>query len=197
MRSRFKKSVTILFTICFVVIGITSLYATKMLHRNAEELASLANRVFIGVCVSAEEKQDGDLYYTEYTFEVLEGIKGINSGAILVFRQFVTPPGAGKIAGFPSYENGEKYMLFLREDSKLGLTSPIGLGQGAFRIFTTQDGKEKAINFFGNKGLFHRMGSKPSAKYSTLSAKEKSLMAITSGPVELNRFVNLIKKMSK
>ena len=202
MRTRFKKSVITLFTLCFVVTGITSVYATKMLHRNAEELATLANRMFIGTCISVEEKEmdfggGSSLTYTEYTFEVLEGIKGIQSGTILIIKQLGRATGLGSITGMPSYKSGRKYLLCLRDDSEVGLTSPIGLGQGVFQIFTAQDGTEKAINLFSNKGLFHRMDSKPTAKYSTLDAEERSLMAVKKGSIDLNLFVGLIKKMSK
>ena len=170
-------------------------FATKMLHRNAEELASLANRVFVGVCKSVEQRQNGSLYYTEYTFEVQDGIKGVNTGTVLVFRQFATPPGAGRIAGFPSYQSGGKYLLFLRADSELGLTSPIGLTQGAFQIFRSNDGSEKAINGLDNKGLFRGMDK--SSGYSSLSVSERSLMEATSGSVNLNSLVGLVRKMAR
>jgi len=201
MKNRFKKSVIILFTICFVVTGMTSLYATKMLHRNAEELASLAHRVFVGMCVSVEEKEmtfpenGASLIYTEYTFQVEQSIKGPVGGTV-VLRQLGRARGLGSIIGMPFYESGKKYLLCLREDSEYGLASPIGLGQGAFQIYKDDKGTEQAINAFGNQGLFHRMDAK-SFKFSTLSIAEKSLMAATKGPVDFNNYVNLMRKLAK
>lgn len=177
------------------VLLTNSSYATKMLHRNAEELAKMADRIFVGVCTSVAERRDGNMIYTEYTFQVLQNIKGVGSGT-LVLRQFGRARGVGSVIGMPAYDQGQKYMLFLRSDSEYGLASPIGLGQGAFRIIES-DGSEQAINAFGNSGLFHRMDAK-SAKYSTtLSSIEKSLMATTTEPVDFNNFVGLMQKLVK
>ena len=200
MKTRFKKSVIVLLTIYFVVTGMTSLYATKMLHRNAEELASLAHRVFVGECVSVEEKEvtfsnGASLTYTEYTFQVERSIKGPVGGTV-VLRQLGRARGLGSIIGMPFYENGKKYLLCLREDSEYGLASPIGLGQGAFQLYKDDKGTEQAINALGNQGLFHRMDAK-SFKYSTLSIAEKSLIAATKGPVDFNNFVSLMQKLAR
>ncbi|HVS64552.1 MAG TPA: hypothetical protein VMT85_13740, partial [Thermoanaerobaculia bacterium] len=46
--------------------------ATRIVHRNAEELARLADRIFVGTCLSAQERRRGDLFFTEYVFEVEE-----------------------------------------------------------------------------------------------------------------------------
>ena len=173
--------------------------ATRMLHRNAEEMVSLSERIFVGVCVSVEQKQldlnNGSfMTYTEYTFEILQSIKGV-SGEKIVLRQVGLAKGPGSIIGMPTYETGEKYLLFLREDSEYGLTSPIGLGQGAFKIFKASNGADLAINTFGNRGLFHRMDSKRLAK-KTLKQEEKAMLNQTSGPVGLENFVGLIKTLS-
>ena len=64
--------------ICVLVTSVlltNSSYATKMLNRNAEELAKMADRIFVGVCTSVAERRDGNMIYTEYTFQVLQSIK--------------------------------------------------------------------------------------------------------------------------
>lgn len=190
-----KKSLIYFFTISILVTATGSALATKMLHRNAEELATLAERIFVGVCISVEENRDGNMLYTEYTFEVLQNIKGVNSGT-LVFRQFGRAKGVGSVIGMPAYDRGKKYMLFLRHDSEYGLTSPIGLGQGAFQIVKREDGVEQASNTFGNSGLFHRMDAK-SPQYAPLNAREKSLMTTTRGTVDFNSFVGLLQKLAR
>ena len=200
MKTRFKKSVIVLLTICFVVTGMTSLYATKMLHRNAEELASLAHRVFVGVCVSVEEKEmtfsnGASLNYTEYTFQVEQSIKG-SVGGTVVLRQLGRARALGSIIGMPFYESDKKYLLCLREDSEYGLASPIGLGQGAFQIYKDDEGVEQAINAFGNQGLFHGMDAR-SFKYSTFNTAEKSLMVGTKRPVDFNNLVSLMQKLAR
>lgn len=194
-----KKLLTpIVFVLLICTVSQTN--ATKMLHRNAQELTQLAQRAFVGVCISVEEKQmsfknGSALRYTEYLFEVVESIKGANSKTV-VLRQVGPARGAGRIIGMPGYDPGKKYLLFLRGDSQYGLASPIGLGQGAFRVFKSKDGSEKALNEFGNRGLFHRMKSKALGKTTPLKTAEKVMLEQTQGPVELGTFLNLIKTIS-
>jgi len=39
-----------------------------------------------------------------------------------------------RIAGVSRYAVGEEIVLFLRDDSPRGFTSPVGLGQGVYRV---------------------------------------------------------------
>lgn len=184
----------------FVILFMTTnnIYATRMLHRNAQELATLADRVFVGVCISAEEKQmefpshSSSLTYMEYTFRVEESIKDV-SGDTVVLRQLGRASG---VVGLPVYSSGEKYLLFLRQDSPYGLASPIGLGQGAFRVLEEAGKPARTVNAFNNQGLFKGLPAQLSTT-KDLSAKEKSLMKATRGPVELKHFVDLIKKIGQ
>ena len=86
----------------------------------------------MGVCVSASEKTepyDGTQFtYTEYTFQVFEVLKG-DVGNTIMIKQFGRRAGLGSIIGMPSYEPNQKYLLFLNDDSHLGLTTPVGLFQ--------------------------------------------------------------------
>jgi hypothetical protein len=49
---------------------------------------------------------------------------------------------------------GEDVVLFLYGDSGSGLTSPVGFGQGKFRIVKDKSGREIALNATGNRTLF-------------------------------------------
>ncbi len=187
--------------------------ATKMLHRNAEELAKLAERIFVGVCTFREARIEGELTineyttFNEYTFEVVDGVKGIETGDSLVIRQYAFPVGRGqypdrqwqlgKIPGMPEYLPGNKYLLFLRDDSARGLTSPIGLGQGAFQIVVAKDGSEHAINLFQNSGVFHRMDPN-SGNLLMLSDSHKQVISTTTrGPVSLNLLLDVVREVTR
>ena len=175
--------------------------ATKMLHRNLEELTSLSERIFVGVCVSQEQKQldlnNGRfMTYTEYTFETLQSIKGVSRKKIML-RQVGLGKGPGRIVGMPTYEIDKKYLLFLRGDSEYGLASPIGLGQGAFRIFRASNGDNLTTNAFGNRGLFHGMSPDTLSKTARLTLQEQSMLNQTHGPVDLENFIDLIKNLSR
>ena len=76
------------------------------------------------------------------------------------------------------------------------MASPIGLGQGAFQIYTDRQGVERAVNAFGNQGLFNRIDVN-APKYSTMPPSEKNLMSVSKGSVELSNLVNLLQKLAR
>ena len=195
-----RKLFILALTLPILLASISKVNATKMLHRNAEELVSFSERIFVGICVSVKEQQldfsnGSPLIYTEYTFQVLQSIKNVSSEKI-VLRQIGLAKGPGSIIGMPAYETDKKYLLFLRADSEYGLASPIGLGQGAFKIFEASNGGALAINAFGNRGLFYRMDTRTLNKSAALTPEEKAIMSQTHGPVDLESFVGLIKSLS-
>lgn len=185
----------------FVFISLQSAQATKLVHRNVAELATLADRIFVGVCASIEAKNISiaghSLLITEYTFTVSRTMKGI-SGSTVVFRQFGPAQGTGSIVGMPTYEQGKQYLLFLGKDSEFGLTSPIGFGQGAFLVFHDDSGAPRAINAFGNRGLFHRMDEKqPVLAKASLNRTEQKMLQKTSGALALDNLLSFVGKLLK
>ena len=42
-----------------------------------------------------------------------------------------------RVAGLPTYHVGEEVVLFLRNDSRRGFTSPVGFSQGTYRVINT------------------------------------------------------------
>jgi len=178
-----------------------SVFATKLVHRNIAELTTLADRIFIGTCLSVETKsitiEGQNAIVAEYTFEVSQAIKGAPSST-LVFRQFGPAHGAGSIVGMPTYKIGKRYMLFLRKDSAYGLTSPIGLGQGAFLVLTNSNGTTQAINAYGNRGLFQeKNASTPILRKPSLNLAEQKLLARKAGPVRIENLVSIVKKLAE
>jgi len=101
------------------------------------ELTRSAARVFRGRCVAARPVQvdfkGRPLAATAYTFEVSEYLKGEGPRA-LTFRQVGTPERGvsdlGRIAGLTVFAPGNEYVVFLRPESKAGLTSAAGRGRG-------------------------------------------------------------------
>jgi hypothetical protein len=97
--------------------------------------------VFRGRCLSAEvgvaEIAGGRFPITTYTFAIDEYLKGSGPQTIS-FRQIGTPAGGpadlGRLVGLPGYSPGQEYVLFLLPESRFGLTSPAGAGDGAFAV---------------------------------------------------------------
>lgn len=181
--------------------------ATRMLHRNLMEIVEISKRVFVGRCSSVNEgaiefDNGGKLYYTEYTFEVSESIKG-RVGSSITFRQLglrnpiqidATRASLQHIPGMPMYRENEEYMLFLIGDSRLGLTTPVGLFQGAFTIRIDKYGAETATNGFLNRGLFQDIEVEDLDRLN-LSPAEKRLCSQAKGPFVLDDFIGIVKKL--
>ncbi|MCG8608112.1 hypothetical protein MJD09_24390 [bacterium] len=194
------------FLFFFVIAMTDGTFATKLLHRNLKGLVEVAHSVFTGRCVSVSEgirdlENGAKLYYTEYTFEVEETLKG-HVGRTVTFRQFgwASPrqiddtraiyPG---IMAMPNYREGEDYLLFLIGESRLGLTSPAGLNQGAFLVEKDQDGLAVAANAILNRGLFRDISSVEMDQLG-MTGPEKQLCTFQKGPLPIQEFKSVVKK---
>ena len=146
-----------------------------VLRFNLEEMVATADRVFIGVCVGAEDTTQfiagGDLAVTRYTFDLERAIKGKlprrltftqlghrsqpatgKGGQITMHGRVVTPD---TIHGMGEYNVGDRMVLFLIPNYLGGsVTYPVGADQGAFKISRMPSGQELVRNNVNNLGLF-------------------------------------------
>ena len=111
--------------------------ATTVLRLSPDQVESLAQRIIEGRCVEvrAATAPGTSLAATEYVFVVEHVLKGDGlaecverDGGRLVVRQL------NGVVGMPRYEVGQRYHLALNGDSAIGLTSPVGMGQGVTRL---------------------------------------------------------------
>ena len=112
---------------------------------NLEEITASADRIFTGACEKIEEIEKdsvSNLRVVRYTFKVTEKIKGVTSEEITFTQWKPTTIEAG-------YATGEKYIIFLYPNSRLGLTSPVGYMQGKFLI--EKIGLNRGIEVIRNK----------------------------------------------
>lgn len=149
---------------------------------NLEEMVNYSGRVFYGRCLSAQTSQHPQMGISmkTYRFRVLEALKGVETGDIVEVRQV-----SGRtIPGIPEYRKGQEILLFLHPDSRKGLTSPVGLEQGIFRVETTFDGEPAFVNSLQNRNLVHQLAAESSAR-AGLSADQ--VTRIVSGqPIPLS-----------
>jgi hypothetical protein len=108
------------------------------------------------------------------TFAVERAAKGV-SGETVTIEILHGNGTAGQ--GLPGFAPGERAILFLYPPSRLGLTSPVGLGQGKFSLVRDKEGRELAINAFGNRTLLSNVSRETRARLATahpldLGAKE-------------------------
>ena len=101
------------------------------------------------------------------SLKVHDTYKG-TAGKSLRFRQYVWESPALEAA---QYRKGQELLLFLGPVSEYGLSSPVGLEQGRFRILRTGKSAPTTLNGRGNAGLFNSVLARAKAHNLTLSSR--------------------------
>ena len=92
-------------------------------------------RIFAGTVIGIEHLQTGPgIPTTRVTFRIDEAIRGVRKGQTIQINEW-----AGLWQAGESYRAGERVLLFLHPESKLGLTSPVAGARGRWSI--QRDGK--------------------------------------------------------
>jgi hypothetical protein len=133
----------------------------------------------------------------EYTFRVERGLKGVQAGDQVVFRQFQAAQGrAVGIPGLPRFSKGNEWLIFLHGDSRIGLTSPVGMEQGLFRLEKMQDGNLGVVNSLGNSNLAYQLQSEQ-IQVSGLARTDVDLLSKARKPMSLEDFAALVDKIDR
>lgn len=192
------RSIRLVAIILVGLLGVFSLFGTSVRQVNLSQMVQYADRVFYGKCLSAEVKLDPDsgVMVQEYRFQVMESLKGVGEGDVVVVRQLSNlGRGGPAIPGMPSYRKGQELLLFLHGNSRLGLTSPVGMAQGTFRKLKLADGEVGFMNPQGNRNLSRDLGRQSPAA-EVLTGEE--LQYLDSGePVPLSMFREMVGKLDR
>jgi len=117
------------------------------------------------------------------TISVIKVMKG-QAPSIYTFRQFVWDP--HDVADSAGYRKAGELLLFLNPVSQYGLTSPVGLDQGRFRVTRDSKGRGFAVNGRGNFALFDQVSNKAGIRGITLSRQAQTMMAKSGGLASLD-----------
>jgi len=186
-----------------IVFPLSLAQATRVKFVSLEELVRGSDRIFSGTCIAVQDTTvpDTRVPVTQYTFKVTERLKGNLEDTVVVSQIGVrTPRTQGdravvfRIPGMPVYQIGEEVTLFLVSESPLGLSSPVGLSQGAFTVFQSQ-GKRVLKNGLNNAGLLRNLSPEMQFRQWKLSEAEKRFLSVKKGPLEYNLFMGIIRKM--
>ncbi|OLB92281.1 MAG: hypothetical protein AUI02_08375 [Acidobacteria bacterium 13_2_20CM_2_57_12] len=153
-----------------------------------DTLVQNAQTVVRGQVTSARlepHPQFSNLQTVVVTLTVGKVLKG-EATSTLTFRQYLWDD--RDLPVFAGYKGAGELLLFLNPISPYGLTSPVGLEQGRFRILRDAKGNRYALNGRGNVGLFSQVASKASARGLTLSKSVTEMMKQPSGQVPLDAF---------
>jgi hypothetical protein len=169
--------------------------ATSVKHFDLDRMTASAARVFRGTVTDIRPGTvrigGADLATTTYRLRVVESFKGTFATVKGVAYAEITMIGSHKAeaarAGarhislfrdVPRLERGRDYLLFLTAESKVALSSPVGLAQGCFDIDTASPTQATA-NRTGNAGL--AAGIKGPVPYDNLAARVRAIVSAQNG----------------
>lgn len=127
------------------------------------------------------------------TLHVRETFKGAHQ-EVFSFRQYLWD--VRDRVDHAGYRKGDQLLLLLIAPSQYGLSSPVGMEQGRFRIVRDERGQELAVNGHGNSRLLDGVDSslaKDGIPISAVSAR--FLQRQRAGPVDAAGLADLIREL--
>ncbi len=212
-RPSFLKNPTFVFS---ALLGVILAFAPcdglalQSQEMNLSEMVQEADRIVVGKVISAVESAipgpgGGTIPIMEYTLLVSNTLKGATDARMVI--RHVRLPGASFFLGnesatrmgLPVYKVDEEVVLFLTGESSLGLSSPVGLVQGAFRVQMDKSGQPVSIvNGVGNVGLMRGADSAANPRMKMAQeqgAPQDSSSAPKGGPLSYSGFISTVKEM--
>jgi len=181
-----------------VLVVLSPALGMSIREANLSEMVASADRVFYGQCLSAEtgtEPSTG-LQVRSYRFRVFDGLKGVGPGETVVVRQLAGAAGGPlNVPGMIRYQKGQMVLLFLHKNSRLGLTSPVGMNQGLFRAKRRGDGELGFVNAVSNRNLTHNLSASAARE---IGVDPDEMQEMKSGePLRLNVLRELVSKIDR
>ena len=194
-----KKNMRVKRVVWLIMLMVTcnSLSATSVRLVNLSDMVRLADRVFAGRCLRAEEVAQATIPFpvTRYLFEVLQNLKGTEAGEKISFLQARLGPGVAGKTGMPVFREGEEFLLFLHRNSALGLTSPVGLAQGVFEVRQTPEGKVGLMNALGNHNLGYQLAG---SEVQGMGVTEVEVQSLRRGlPIPIETLTTLVDRIHR
>jgi hypothetical protein len=152
-----------------------SQHTALTLSRGLDQLTEEADVIIHGSVTSTRIEPHPQLHNLNtivVSLEVKDTYKG-KPQKKLTFRQFVWD--ANPQQELAEYGKHQELVLFLGPVSEYGLTSPVGLEQGRFRVYMDKNKKVVASNGRGNLGLFNSVVKRASAHGVTLSPRTQQI----------------------
>ncbi len=127
------------------------------------------------------------------TVRVRESWKG-HLASTYTFRQFIWDLRDRKNAA--AYRKGDEVLLFMNPVNQYGLTSPVALEQGRFRVSRDPDGTTRVTNGRDNAGLLRQTA--PRLKAGSLSSADLEIAARhRSGPLKLETMREFVRSAER
>jgi len=162
--------------------------------RSLEQMSERAADIVRGTVVSARVEKHPELSNLDtvvVTVRVRETLKGEARGNF-TFRQYIWDiRDRWDAAG---YRKGQDLLLVLNAPTRYGLTSPVGIEQGRFRIQRDRNGGFVALNGTGNLHLLDGVAEAAAKDGVALNARQADLVARhRGGAIELGALMAMFR----
>ena len=161
-----------------------------------DQLVQTAENIVRGQVTSATfepHPQFPNLQTVLVTLSVSKVLKG-SVGSTLTFRQLVWD--AHDASDLARFKGAGEVVFFLNPVSRYGLTSPVGLEQGRFRVIRDQKGARYVVNGRGNIGLFSQVSEKAASRGIALSRPVRQMLADAGGKASLDSFEAAVQALA-
>lgn len=193
--SRFLTSTVALLIGLSLTPNLAAQRGALTVQRNLAQLTGRADVIVRGRVLSAKFEQHPQLHNLNtvvVSLRVKEVLKG-SAPATYTFRQYVWD--IRDTFNTAGYRKGQELLLLMNRPSQFGLTSPVGLEQGRFRILHDSAGAATAINGRGNAGLFADIPAQVQARRITLSAGASKMIRVRHGAVRADDLSEVIRAL--
>jgi hypothetical protein len=188
---RFSSSRIVWLLALCTLVPLAQAGATMLMHFDLAALTDRADRIFRGTVIDVEQSSieagGGELPMVIYRFKVEDSLKG-DADVVKGDEAYIEVRMVGSIKDeaqqgdlvrfnmfrdVPRLRMGSDYLLFTTPPSSIGLSTTVGLGQGAFSVYS-QDKQDWAVNQYDNAGL--GVGGGGAVPYADLVAAVKARM---------------------
>jgi hypothetical protein len=152
----FESVTSVLLFVLVAALPSAAQSSARTVPHNLAQLTSKADVIVRGQVLSVHVEPHPKLRNLQtvlVTLRVSKCLKGY-LGKTFTFRQYLWDERARYSSARTGYRRGRELLLFMNAPSRVGLSSPVGLEQGRFRILRGSSGAKVAINGAGNAGLF-------------------------------------------
>lgn len=183
-----------------VLLGAPTLSAQRgaiTVRQNLAELVDEAAVIVRGSVVSARVEphpQLENLSTVVVTLRVERTLKG-KAGGTFTFRQFIWDVRDRYDAA--GYQKGQYVLLLVTRPSEYGLSSPVGLEQGRFRLVAGAGGQWLAVNGAGNHSLWRGLKDALTQRGIALPSRLERIVAEESAaPIPLDDLEEIIAALA-
>ncbi len=191
-------SICLLLIVCAFSLDLCAQRGALTAARSLDELTQEADLIVHGNVRSIRVEphpQFTNLMTVVVSLDVQDTLKGAARKTVQ-FRQYVWDIRDQRDA--VGYKKGQELLLLLGPVSKYGLSSPVGLEQGRFRILRDASGTATAVNGRGNVGLLAQTEAHAQARGIKLSARQTTFVRRPQpGPLPLSDLKDTIRTLAR